>query len=193
MTKIVFRVILEVLGKPQVHVEEALKGYLKQIHEDSRYKIITQELAPTKQQEGHELWTIFAELELETKEIKNVVNFCFDYMPSLVEIVEPEELTLTDVQATEFFSDLKGKLHHVDMVAKKTKLENDHLQRNMSLLLKNYILVLLTQNNLSSEQIAKLTGVSKDKIEDFLDKLIDEKKVDLKEGVYFIIRENGNK
>jgi predicted XRE-type DNA-binding protein len=193
MTKIVFRVILEVLGKPQVHVEEALKGYLKQIHEDSRYKIITQELAPTKQQEGQEMWTTFAELELETKEIKNVVNFCFDYMPSLVEIVEPEELTLTDVQATEFFSDLQGKLHHVDMVAKKTKLENDHLQRNMSLLLKNYILVLLTQNNLSSEQIAKLTGVSKDKIEDFLDKLIDEKKVDLKEGVYFIIRENGNK
>jgi len=193
MTKILFRVILEVLGKPQTHVEEALKGYLKQIQEDARYKVATQEVAPTRQQEGQEMWTTFAELEIETKDIKNIVNFCFDYMPSLVEIIEPEELTLTDVQATEFFSDLQGKLHHVDMVAKQTKLENDHLQRNMSLLLKNYILVLLTQNNLTSEQLAKLTGVNKDKIEDFLDKLIDEKKVDLKEGMYFIIRENGNK
>lgn len=193
MTKIIFRAILEVLGRPQAHVEEALKEYLRKIQEDTRYKILVQETAPSKQQEGQEMWTVFSEIEAQTNDVKNIVTFCFDYMPSMIEIIEPEELTLTDVEASMFFSDLQGKLHNVDMVAKQTKLENDHLQRNMSLLLKNYILVLLTQNNLASEQLAKLTGVNKEKIEDFLDKLIDEKKVDLKDGVYFIVRENGNK
>jgi len=193
MAKIIFRAIMEVLGKPQAHVEEALKGYVKKLKEDTRYKVMVEEIAPSKQQEGQEMWTTFAEIEAETGDLKNIIDFCFDYMPSMVEIIEPTEISLTDVQASMFFSDLQGKLHNVDMVAKQTKLENEHLQRNMSLLLKNYILVLLTQNNLTSEQLAKLTGVNKDKIEDFLDKLIDDKKVDLKDGVYFIVRENGNK
>ena len=193
MTKINFRAILEVLGKPQEYVEEALKGYLKKLREDGRYKVLNQEMAETKQQEGQEMWSTFAEIEVETKEPKSIVAFCFDYMPSMVEIIEPAEIILTDVEASEFFSDLQGKLHNVDMVAKQTKLENEHLQRNMALLLKNYILVLLTQNNLTLDQISKLTGVNKDKIGDFLDKLIDEKRVDLKEGTYFIVRENGTK
>ena len=88
-------------------------------------------------------------------------------------------------------TDLQGKLHSIDMLAKSLKIENEHLQRNMSLLLKNYILVLLARGNMNSEQISKLTGVTKDKIEDFLDKMIDEKKVDLKESVYFLVKENG--
>ncbi|MEK6938941.1 MAG: hypothetical protein AABX04_07930 [Nanoarchaeota archaeon] len=192
MSKIIFRAILEVIGKPQEHVEEAFKGYLKQLKEDKRYTLLSQELADTKKQEEQEMWSIFAELEIETTEIKNLTLFCFDYMPSMIELIEPEELTLSDVEISQFLSDLQGKLHNVDMVAKQTKMESEHLQRNMSLLLKNYILVLLAQNNLTSEKLSKLTGVNKEKIEDFLDKLIDEKKVDLKEGVYFLIRENGN-
>jgi len=51
--------------------------------------------------------------------------------------------------------------------------------------LNNYILVLLSKGNLTSEQLSGLTGVNKDKLEDYLDKLIDAGKVDLKEGIYF--------
>ena len=57
-------------------------------------------------------------------------------------------------------------------------------------LMKNYISVLLARKPLTSEQLSGLTGVEKDKLEDYLDVLIDEGKVDLKGDEYFLI-ENG--
>jgi len=192
MSKITFRAIIEVVGKPKEHIEGAFQGYLKQLKEDKNYTVVHEEVAESKALPEDEMWSTFAELEIKTDDMRNILNFCFDYMPSQLEIIEPEELTFDDVMLSEMFTDLQARLHSIDMVAKQVKLENEHMVRNMNLLLRNYILVLLTNNNLTSEQLSKLTGVAKEKIEDFLDKLIDDKKVDLKEGTYFILRENGN-
>jgi hypothetical protein len=185
------RTVIEVLGKPKEHVENTFREYINKFKADPRYKIVNEEFAEARQQEGTEMWSTFAELEFKTEDIRNIITFCFDYMPSQIEILEPEEIKFSDVDMSEFMTDLQGKLHSVDMLAKSLKIENEHLQRNMSLLLKNYILVLLARGNMTSEHISKLTGVTKDKIEDFLDKMIDEKKVDLKEGIYFLVKENG--
>ena len=64
-------------------------------------------------------------------------------------------------------------------------MENQILRQTTSALLSNYIAVLLRQNNLTSEQLSKLTGVKLELLEDFLDKLIDEGKIDLKEAHLF--------
>lgn len=183
---------MEIVGKPKEHVEAAFKEYLGKLKSDKRYTIINEELAEIQPLPENEMWSTFAELEVKTEEVKNITAFCFDYMPSQLEIIEPIEVVFSDVMLSETFSDFQARLHSVDMVAKQVKLENEHLIRNMNLLLRNYILILLTHNRLTSEQLSRFTGVHKDKIGDFLDKLIDEKKVDLKDGVYFIIKENGN-
>ena len=72
------------------------------------------------------------------------------------------------------------------MVAKQVKMENDLIKRSTGSLLRNYITVLLKKGNLTSNQLSKLTGLVQDKIEDFLDQMIDEGKIDMKEGIYFI-------
>lgn len=178
---------MEVLGKPKEHVEEALKEYIQKLKADKHYKVLIEEYAETQKKDNQELWSTFVELEISTESIQDIIGFCFDYMPALIEIIEPEELTLTDMDISNFLSDLQGKLHQVDMVAKQTKMENDHLMLNMSVLFKNYILVMLVRGGMTSEQMSKLTGVNQDKVEDFLDKLIDDKKIDLKEGIYFLL------
>lgn len=184
--KILFRAVIEVLGKPKEHVESSLKEFLQNIKDNERYELINQELANLKKQEDDDLWMIFAEVEVKTEKIEDLVNFCFIYMPSLIEIIEPRELKLSDLDISNFLNDLQAKLHNVDMVAKQLKIENDTLKSNTIILLKNYLLVLLRQTNLTAETMSNLTGVSKDKIEDFLDQLIDEDKIDLKEGIYFL-------
>ena len=55
----------------------------------------------------------------------------------------------------------------------------------MGSLLKNEIVLMLSKHNLDSEQLSKLTGVKQDALEDYLDQLIDEGRVDMKEGIYF--------
>ncbi len=192
MSKITFRSIIEVLGKPKEHVESTFKNYIVKLKQDSKYKVLSEEYAEIRQQEGVELWSTFVEMELETDSLSHIMAFCFEYMPSIIEIVKPEQLSFTDVDASTFLTEMQGKLHNIDMIAKQLKMENEHIMKNMSLLLRNYIQVLLgSRGPMTSEQLGKLTGVPLDKVEDFLDKLIDEKKVDLKEGVYFLVKENG--
>lgn len=182
---ILFRVVLEVIGKPKEHVEKAIRGYLENLKQDKKYQLIHEEIAEVKQQDKAELWSTFAELELKTSKIENLTSFCFEYMPSLIEVVEPQEFKFDDGSLSQFLNDLQAKLHQIDMIAKEVKVERDILMHNMTSLLKNYILVLLSKDNLTSEQLSQLTGVEKTKLEDYLDHLIDEGKIDLKGELYF--------
>ncbi len=184
--KILFRTIIEVLGKPKEHVQKALQDYVEQLKKNPQYNIMHQESAEVQQQEEGELWTTFTELEIQAETVDDIVAFCFNYMPALIEIIEPRELMLKDVQVSQLLSTLQGKLHQVDMVAKQVAVEKEHLQKNMGRLLRNYVVVLLRNGRLNSQQLAKLTGMEQDKMEDVLDQMIDEGKVDLKEGVYFL-------
>jgi len=189
--EIIFRTVIEVLGKPEEHVKKALKEYLEQIRTNQDYQIINEEIAEAKKQEEQELWAIFAELEIKTNNIINITKFCFDYMPSIIEIIKPKEVIFNQEELSGTLNDLQAKLHQVDMVAKQIKMERDLYRKSVSHLLGNYVTLLLTKSNLNSEQISKLTGVDKDKLEDFLDILIDQGKIDLKEGIYYI-KKNGS-
>lgn len=181
-----FRTLIEVLGKPKDYVESSLKEYLNKLKENDLYQTKILEIAPAEQQKDQELWSAFAELEVGADSIADIINFCFDYMPSLIEILSPEELKISEVDLSNFLNDLQARLHNLDMVAKQTKMENDYLVRNMSIMLKNMLLVLLARSPYTSEQLSKMIGVEKNKLEDFLDSLIDENRVNLKEGVYYL-------
>ena len=184
--KVLFRAVVEVLGKPKEHVDSTLNGYLKKLKENSRYQVVKEDLAELKQHEDSELWMAFAELEIRTAGVGEIIDFCFDYMPSLIEIIEPEELQLDSLVVSSFLNDLQAKLHSVDMLAKQMKMENQLTNNSLARLLNNYIKVLLQDHNLSSEQLSKLTGMNLEVLEDYLDKMIDEGKIDMKEGIYFL-------
>ena len=175
--KVLFRAVVEVLGKPKEHVDSTLNGYLKKLKENSRYQVVKEDLAELKQHEDSELWMAFAELEIRTAGVGEIIDFCFDYMPSLIEIIEPEELQLDSLVVSSFLNDLQAKLHGVDMLAKQMKMENQLTNNSLARLLNNYIKVLLQDHNLSSEQLSKLTGMNLEVLEDYLDKMIDEGKI----------------
>jgi len=181
---ITFRAVIEVLGKPKEHIEKALAGYIQQLKESKDFQLLSEELAEAKKREEGEMWAAFAELELKTDKLQNLTSFCFDFMPSMIEIIEPREIRLQDTDLNELMNDLQGKLHQVDMVAKSVKMENDIYKRNLAHILKNYITLLLNKQPLTSLQLSNLTGVVKEKIEDFLDKLIDDGVVDLEGEKY---------
>ena len=113
-------------------------------------------------------------------------------MPSLIEIIEPHALSYTAKDISAFLNDLQAKLHNIDMIAKQVKMESDSLRKNMGSLLKNYITILLSKKSLTSNELSQLTGVTLDKLEDFLDQLIDEGKIDLKGNEYYLTKNLSN-
>jgi len=190
--EIVFRAVIEVLGKPKEHVEASLKGYINELKNDEKFKVLKEDFAEIKKQEDQELWADFAEVEVKTESMENLTRFCLNYMPSIIEVIEPQELTLSDTDLSVFLNDLQARLHQIDMVAKEAKIALDNSQINQVKLLKNYISVLLkTHKQLTSEQLSRLTGVAKDALEDYMDKLIDIGTIDLKGETYFYKGEDG--
>ncbi len=170
-----------------------MQELLQQLRQDKQYKVLRQGLGEVKKREEAELWTTFAELEIKTDRLEAMAGFCFEYMPSIIEILEPKELAVSEGELSQFLNDLQARLHQVDMVAKQLKFESDTWRRNLGALLRNYVTVLLKQGNLDATMLSRLTGVDKDKLEDFLDQLIDEGRIDLKEGIYFLKKKEEKK
>jgi len=186
------RVVLEVVGKPKEHVEKTIKEIVRKVKKEKDLEILDEHIAEIKKQksgaEGEgvikELWATFAEMEILFKSLTTITYFSFEYMPSSIEIVEPQSITIPAINLSEFFNDLQLRLHQVDMVIKQLQNKNSFFNKNMLGLLKNFILILLSAKERTPEQLARLTGVNKDTIEDFLDRLIDEGKVEMEGDKY---------
>mgnify|MGYP006286722435 CR=1 FL=1 len=174
------RVILEVLGKPKDHVEKSMDIYLDKVKKDENLMVMKVDKSDIKEQK-EQVWSIFSELELVFKKLTDMIGFCFDYMPSSVEVLKPEKLSMSNLDLASIANDLQARLHTVDMSIKKLSMENRFLKNNLNKALENSIIVLLKMNKLTSEKIAKYTGMGEEQIEPFLKKMTD-KGIVIKEG-----------
>jgi len=187
-THIRCKTIIEILGKPKDHVEKTLRMYTDKIKNDSDLIVLNTEFA--KAEEKEKLWSTFAEMEMVVKGIPKLIAFCFDYMPSSVQILKPEELSLKRATIEDFANDLQARLHQVDMIVKNQKNENEFLRKNMNTILQNSILITLTSGNLNKEKLSKITGITEKELLIFVDKLINENKIKEENGLYSLVKPN---
>lgn len=180
------RAILEVLGKPKEHVEETVKLLVEKVRENPEISILSEKYAEMKQ-EGKTMFSTFVELEMIIKGITVLTGFCFDFMPSSIEIEKPEELVIKNRDISNIYNDLQAKLHNVDMVAKTLKAESDFLKRNLNTMVSNIITILIKIGKDSLDDLSTFTGISNEELEKHLEKLIQEGKIKKEEDVYKLI------
>ncbi len=181
-THIRCRTIIEVLGKPKEYVEDSIKKYIEHIKEDSELVILHEEYSDTKEQ--GKLYSKFVELELVIKGTAKLIGFCFEYMPSSIEVLKPEHLIQTNSELSNFLNDLQARLHNVDMIVKQLKAENDFLRKNMNAVVHNAIMICLKISKLSLEQLSQITGIDKKELEQFVEKLLKENKIKKENDLY---------
>lgn len=181
-THIRLRTIIEVLGKPKEHVEKTIREYIEKIKKYN--EIIFLECKYSEAEEKDKLWAVFAELEIIVKGIDNVIGFCFDYMPSSLEILKPEEFIIKSKTIQDFLNDLQARLHSVDMIVKKQRNEIDFIKRNMNVAVRNLILISISKGKLNKEQLCRVTGIEEKELDIFLQNLIEEKKIKLVGNFY---------
>jgi len=174
--------IIEVLGKPKEHVENSIKEYIEHIKEDSELVVLKEDYSELKEQ--GKLWSKFVELNLVIKGTAKLISFCFEYMPSSIEVLKPEQLTLTNHELSSFLNDLQARLHNVDMIVKSLNAENEFLKKNMNAMMHNLILICLKISNLNLEQLSQVTGIDKKELEDFVEKLLKENKIKKENDLY---------
>ena len=177
------KIIIEIVGKPKEHVEDTIKGYVEKIKKN--FDVISIDIAEVKKAKEQEMFSTFVELELLVKDLNSLIGFCFDYMPSSIEIIEPKQFALKETDIGNLLTELQGKLHHLDMMIKQVNNENKFLKSNTSNLMKNMIRLLIFKDGMELEGLARIMGIDKKDLEKFLDVMIKKEHVEKKENKYF--------
>lgn len=179
--KIKVKAIVEVLGKPKEHVQQAVELVLKKIKEDNnKIELLKEDTADVKETENG-FFSTFSEIEIEAENPSALLNFCFDYMPSSVDILEPDDINFKNSILSSTLNDLQAKLHKMDMLLKQTMNENKFLRINSNKLLRNLIYVVTVKEPRTKEFIQQYTGLGEKDLDIFLKKLVEIKAL-AKEG-----------
>jgi hypothetical protein len=133
-------IIVEIMGRPAEHAKESLKQHVKTLGDKKGVRVISEVISDAKKIEEakqQELFTCFAEVELETDTFFRLIEIIFEYMPSSVELLEPEEFTMDLPETTTFLNNLTGRLHRYDEVTKIAQAQAQQLMARVQEMGKN--------------------------------------------------------
>jgi len=167
---ILARIIIEVVGKPKEHVENSLRLAIKKIKEQKNIILKEGDLFKAKEKEG--LWSTFSELELLFKDAGSLVGFCFDYVPSSVEILEPKGLRFDTNELSNLINDFLAKLHQIGVSLKKLNSENQILNKNATALLRNMLVISLKSKDKTLKEIADFIAIPEEQLKPFIDVMV---------------------
>jgi len=132
--------IFEILGRPKEHIVTALEQLIKAIGSENNITVSNKTIHPTKLfenkdregkvipvEEGKELYSTFAEVELEAKTLMILMGICFKYMPAHIEIVEPDEFVMNNFDVNLLLNEIAAKIHQYDALAKTALMQNQML------------------------------------------------------------------
>ncbi|MFH1972453.1 MAG: hypothetical protein ABIJ18_03160 [archaeon] len=128
--RIVVRITEEVLGSPKEHVDNTLNNIIDNLKEKKGIKILNVKPKAAEELENT-MFSAYADIEFETDSMKTVMEICFDFMPSAIEILEPAGVTLDSNEVTEMLNDLLAKQHKYSFVLNKMKTENIYLMKKL--------------------------------------------------------------
>ena len=196
--RIVCKGIVEVVGKPKEHVEKAINMVVEKTAEIEGLTIERKEIAPIKslkdeelgkvekkiQDQKGELFSTFAEIEFSAKNLDVITSFCYEFLPSSLDIVEPEKINIDLQDVSKLMNDVLGKIHNADHIIKQLKFENSALSRNAELLLRNMIIVSLKSKEKNIDELSKATGIPSEQLKPFLESLIKENFIKQEDDIY---------
>ena len=183
--KVVARVIIEVVGKPEEHIKKALGIVIKKIKEEEGMKVKEEKTFKPKKLEN--FFSTFAELVVEFEDSNLVVGFCFDYMPSSIEIIEPEDLILKSKELAGLLNDLLARLHSINMRLTNINAENLLLKKNAEALLKNLVMNALEKPK-TIEELSKVVGIKPKELQPYVDGYVKKEKIKKTKDKYTLIK-----
>ena len=124
------RSIIELVGGPKEYVEKAMGIVIDKLKQDLHVKLKDHKVFDAKPLEGKQpLFTAFCEIEIEAKDVEDLFGFCFDFMPSSVEVYDPTQLVMKADALNGMVNELISKLHQYDMAFKNIAAQNILLKR----------------------------------------------------------------
>ena len=128
---IIIKTIIEVAGFPKEHIEETMVKVIEKLKQES--KVTKHEVfeAVELKDKLEGFWSTFCDIEINFNNIEELIRFCFEYMPSSIEILSPEDLKFNNIEIANVFNDLLARLHHYDMLVKNLNASNQVMKKKL--------------------------------------------------------------
>jgi len=116
--------IVEIAGRPAVHVKESLTNHIGVLETIKDVEVHSIKVSEPKEIEmenvpkGAEMFTCFAEVDFEAENFARLSEVTFDFMPSSVEVIEPSKVSLDLHEASNLLNNIAGRMHRYDEIAK---------------------------------------------------------------------------
>ncbi len=126
------RAIIEVLGFPNTHVKEVTEKVIEKLKTEDRVTVLNSKVNdPEKVKEKY--FSCFAEVEMKVLDFSKLLSICSDYMPSSLEILDSDKVTLPTREFQLAISELLDKLHQyniaVNNLSQRVKQLEDQLKK----------------------------------------------------------------
>lgn len=121
--------IIEVAGFPEKHVNEVMLKIIENLKKEVKIKIIKEEIAEAKP--AKEVFAGFMEFELEIETLDRLLFFCYNYLPSSIELLETKDMKLSTEEFRSGINDLLAYLHRINFIVSNMNAENEFLKKNL--------------------------------------------------------------
>jgi hypothetical protein len=124
--------VLEIMGKPKEHLTETLNKIIDEMKKEKGVSVKEEKIhEPTLVKDKKDLFATFAEIEVKVESFLHMAMLMFKYMPSHVEIISPEEISLTNHDLGEVLTGITTRLHRYDELARVMQIEKQMLQNKI--------------------------------------------------------------
>ena len=134
--------VVEIMGRPPEYISDAMKLVLKGFSKEKGVEVIRHKIhkpkkvflkdkKQDKKQKMQELFSTFSEIEFLVENMGRLIELTFDFMPSSVEILEPQILKLEMNAARNIINDIATKLHKNDAIVKTLYAQNLNLKKEL--------------------------------------------------------------
>jgi len=124
--------IFEILGKPPEHIIETLDGILGKLGSEKGVSVTGKKIHEPKAVEDSDVFTSFAEVEVEIDGLQRLMTILFAYMPANVDILSPSEFRLKNFDFSGSCNEILAKLHNYDGVAKTLLYDRNNLLNQLN-------------------------------------------------------------
>ena len=123
--------IMELMGSPEEHVNKTMDMILVKLKESKDIEVLSENVSETTSIEDRPFWSKFVEVELGFKNMDDVTGFCFDFMPSSIEVIDPGSFNFKKNVMDNLWNDLIARLHQYDMLLKNLHAENKVMKKKL--------------------------------------------------------------
>ncbi len=109
------RAVIEVLGFPEDHIKDITSKVVAKLKTEEGIIVLQDKIhAPEKVQE--KFFSCFTEVEIKVNDFNRFLNFCYEYLPSSLEVLDSEKVTIPIREFTFGINELLEKLHNYHLL-----------------------------------------------------------------------------